>query len=44
MESPPAEPLKKDNLDEFELAHKKYRAQVDSIYARDIVKELFEKL
>lgn len=44
MESPPAEPLKKDNLDEFELAHKKYRAQVDSIYARDIVKELFDKL
>jgi murein DD-endopeptidase MepM/ murein hydrolase activator NlpD len=44
MESPPAEPLKKENLEDFELAHKKYRAQVDSIYARDIVRELFDKL
>ena len=44
MESPPAEPLRKENMSEFEQAHKKYRAQVDSIYARDIVKELFEKL
>ena len=44
MESPPAEPLRKENMDSFEDAHKKYRAQVDSIYARDIVKVLFEKL
>ena len=44
MESPPAEPLKKENLEAFELVHKKYRAQVDSIYARDIVRELFDKL
>ena len=44
MESPPAEPLKKENLEDFELTHKKYRAQVDSIYARDIVRELFDKL
>ena len=44
MESPPAEPLKKENLEDFELVHKKYRAQVDSIYARDIVRELFYKL
>ena len=44
MESPPAEPLRKENMSEFEQTHKKYRAQVDSIYARDIVKELFEKL
>lgn len=44
MESPPAEPLKKENLEDFELVHKKYRAQVDSIYARDIVRELFDKL
>ena len=44
MESPPAEPLRKENTSAFEQTHKKYRAQVDSIYARDIVKELFEKL
>ena len=44
MDSPPAEPLKKENLEDFELVHKKYRAQVDSIYARDIVRELFDKL
>ena len=44
MESPPAEPLRKENMSAFEDAHKKYRAQVDSIYARDIVKVLFEKL
>ena len=44
MESPPAEPLRKENMSAFEQTHKKYRAQVDSIYARDIVKELFEKL
>ena len=44
MESPPAEPLRKENMSAFEETHKKYRAQVDSIYARDIVKVLFEKL
>jgi murein DD-endopeptidase MepM/ murein hydrolase activator NlpD len=44
MESPPTEPLCKDNMASFEEIHKKYRAQVDTIHARDIVKELFEKL
>ena len=44
MESPPAEPLRKENLSDFEETHKKYRAQVDSIYAHDIVKGLFELL
>ena len=44
MESPPAEPLRKENMAAFEEIHKEYRAQVDSIYARDIVKVLFEKL
>ena len=44
MESPPAEPLRKENMAAFEETHEKYRAQVDSIYARDIVKVLFEKL
>ena len=44
MESPPAEPLRQENMPSFEETHIKYRAQVDSIYARDIVKELFENL
>ena len=44
MESPPAEPLRKENMSDFEDTHKKYRAQVDSIYARDIASELFEIL
>jgi murein DD-endopeptidase MepM/ murein hydrolase activator NlpD len=44
MESPPTEPLRKENMASFEEIHKKYRAQVDTIHARDIVKELFEKL
>lgn len=44
MESPPAEPLRRENLSDFEEMHKKYRVQVDSIYARDIVSELFERL
>ena len=44
MESPPTEPLRKENMPMFEEIHKGYRAQVDTIHARDIVKELFEKL
>ena len=44
MESPPAEPLKTEYKEAFEQAQKKYRAQVDSIRARDIVNELFDRL
>ena len=44
MESPPTEPLRKENMSSFEEVHKKYRAQVDTICARDMVYELFEKL
>ena len=44
MESPPAEPLKSEFKDDFEATYKKYRAQVDSILARDIAKDLFEIL
>ena len=44
MDSPPAEPLKSEFKDEFDGAYKKYRAQVDSILARDIANELFEIL
>ena len=44
MDSPPAEPLKSDFKSDFEDAYKKYRAQVDSILARDIANDLFEIL
>ena len=44
MDSPPAEPLKAQFKDEFETTYKKYRAQVDSLLARDIAKDLFEIL
>ena len=44
MDSPPAEPLKAEYKEAFEQTQKKYRAQVDSIRARDIVNELFERL
>jgi murein DD-endopeptidase MepM/ murein hydrolase activator NlpD len=44
MDSPPAEPLKDEFKAAFEQTQKKYRAQVDSIRARDIVNELFDRL
>ena len=44
MDSPPAEPLKREFKAAFEQTQKKYRAQVDSIRARDIVNELFDRL
>ena len=44
MDSPPAEPLKAEYKEAFEQTQKKYRAQVDSIRARDIVNELFDRL
>ena len=44
MDSPPAEPLKSQFKEEFEATYNKYRAQVDSILARDIAKDLFEIL
>ena len=44
MDSPPAEPLKGEFKAAFEQTQKKYRAQVDSIRARDIVNELFDRL
>lgn len=33
MESPSAEPLKKDNMDEFRAVMGAYKSSVDSIYA-----------
>jgi murein DD-endopeptidase MepM/ murein hydrolase activator NlpD len=44
MQSPPAEPIKKESLTEFEAAHQKYRAQVDEILARDTAEKLFNLL
>ncbi len=44
MQSPPAEPIRKGSLAEFEAAHEKYRAQVDEILARDTAEKLFNLL
>ena len=44
MDSPPAEPLKEENMKEFGETAEKYRAQIDSIQARKIAAELFELL
>ena len=44
MESPPAEPLREENSEAFEKAALHYKAQVDTIMAGNIVKELFEIL
>lgn len=44
MQSPPAEPLKPDNRQAFEHVYEKYRAQTDTIYARDIAGKIFDIL
>ncbi len=44
MESPPAEPIKKENLPAFNQAMGIYQAQVDTIQARSIAAQLFELL
>ena len=44
MESPPAEPIKEENRPAFEDAHRRYKAQIDTIQARTVVAELFELL
>ena len=44
MESPPAEPIKKENLPAFNQAMGIYQAQVDTIRARSIAAQLFELL
>ena len=44
MDSPPAEPLKQENMKAFGETAEKYRAQIDSIQARKIAAELFELL
>ena len=44
MQSPPAEPIKEANRKAFESQYEKYRAQIDSIIARDNANELFDLL
>ena len=44
MESPPAEPIKKENMSAFNQAMGIYQAQVDTIQARSIAAQLFELL
>jgi murein DD-endopeptidase MepM/ murein hydrolase activator NlpD len=44
MESPPAEPIKEANRQDFKATHKMYQTQVDSIQARSIASQLFDLL
>ncbi len=44
MDSPPAEPLKKENMPGFEAAAANYKARIDTIQARSMVKELLNSL
>ena len=44
MQSPPAEPIKEGNKPAFEKQYEKYRAQIDTINARDIADKLFDIL
>ncbi len=44
MESPPAEPVKKENMDSFEAAAVNYKARIDTIQAQSIVVELLNVL
>ena len=44
MDSPPAEPLKEENRQEFECAAERYRAQIDTIQALSVVDSLLRYL
>ncbi len=44
MDSPPAEPLKKENMDSFEAVAANYKARIDTIQARSVVLELLDVL
>jgi len=44
MESPPAEPLKEANRKQFDKVCEKYKAQIDTIQARELSSELFQLL
>ena len=44
MQSPPAEPIKKQHMEAFTTVYDKYRSQIDTINARNTAKDLFELL
>ena len=44
MESPPTDPLKKENMDHFGQVYENYKAQIDTIQARSVAAELFRLL
>ncbi len=44
MDSPPAEPLKDENMESFEAAAAGYKARIDTIQAHNILPELFEAI
>ncbi len=44
MDSPPAEPLKKENMPAFDAVATNYKARIDTIQARSMVKELLNSL
>lgn len=44
MESPPAEPLKKENMDAFNAMADRYKAQIDTVCAHELAAKLFEIL
>ena len=44
MDSPPAEPLKKENMKAFAELHEACRAEVDTIRAHALLEELFDIL
>lgn len=44
MESPPAEPIKDENKEGFAAAYEKYKAQIDSIQAYEMLPMLIESL
>ena len=44
MESPPTDPLKKENMEQFGEVYENYKAQIDTIQARSVAAELFRLL
>ncbi len=42
MDSPPAEPLRQENMDSFNAAAAKYKARIDTIQAHSVVVELLD--
>ncbi len=44
MDSPPAEPLRKEFMDEFNETYSSYRLQIDTVQASRIVSDLFDLL